>query len=179
MLHEDSWFDGSDDRDLDRGTFAIDSLHPDKPQDPLRPFHKNGSGDYWTSADAREVTALGYTYPGLEKWDYVNADGSYDRARHIDALISRLNCDYNCAWAAAQKSQLTACPGQDDGLKLASLASLIAAGKQGATDLEIDDYVVNVIYEKYIIPNLPPNRSTVLTAADLHSAEPRSRSTFS
>ena len=152
ILHEDSWFDGSDFRDEDMGTFAIDRSHSDKPQDPLRPFHKNGSGDYWTSADAREVTALGYSYPGLEKWDYVNAHGRYDRARHIDALISRLNCDYNSAWAAAEKAQFTADPGQDDRPKLASMASLTAAAQQGAIDLEIDDYVVNVIYEKYITP---------------------------
>ena len=77
------------------GTFAIDRYHPDKPSDPLRPFHKNGQEDYWTSANAREVTALNYTYPGLEKWNYVNADGSYDRDRHIRILNDSLNRDYN------------------------------------------------------------------------------------
>lgn len=124
----------------------------------------------------REVTSLGYTYPGLEKWNYVTADGSYDRARHISVLVNSLNRDYNSAWAAAEKAELTADPGQGDGLKLASMASLTAAAKQDPIDLEIDDYVVNVIYEKYIARNSPP-KSSVLTAADFLLAEPRSRST--
>ena len=177
ILHEESWFDGSDIRDEDQGTFAIDRLHHDKPQDPLRPFHKNASGDYWTSADAREVTSLGYTYPELEKWNHTTADGSYDRARHISVLVNRLNHDYNSAWAAAEKAELTADPGQGDGMKLASMATLITVAKQDPIDLEIDDYVVNVIYEKYIAPSLTSDGITMLIVIGLLSTEPHSRST--
>ena len=205
VLHEDSWFDGKDIRDQDTGSFAIDTAHPDKPLDPLRPFHKNFDGDYWTSADAREVTALDYTYPELEKWKYVNGDGSYDRDMHISALHEYLNRNYNSAWAAAEKAKLTDDPGQSAGIEpasiasltaltkqaekakltddtiqsagieldsiasltaltdspgkrdrieLASMASLTALTKQSPMDLEIDDYVVNVVYEKYVLSRI-------------------------
>ena len=100
--------------------------------------------------DAREVTALGYTYPGLEKWKYTKPDGSYDQKRHIDFLNHKLNVDYNSAWAAAEKAELTADPNQPDGVGLMSLSSLQNVIKKDPIDLiGVDDYVVNVIYEKY------------------------------
>ena len=176
ILHEVSWFDGSDPRDKDMGTFAICKNHPDKPQDPLRPFHKNVDGDYWTSADAREVTALGYTYPELEKWKYVKDDGSYDRAKHIGALSKYLNHNYNSAWTAAKKAKLTGDPGESDGVELASMASLTARTKSDSANFEIDDYVVNVIYEKYAIPIVSVDEVTMLIIVGLLSAEPRTRS---
>ncbi|KAL9607640.1 MAG: hypothetical protein Q9167_007463 [Letrouitia subvulpina] len=146
-----TWFDGSDPRDEDLGTFAIEKYHHDKPSEDLRPFHKDRDGHYWTSNDAREVTALGYTYPGLEKWKYRNLDGSYDQATHIKELTRTLNTDYNSAWSAVQKARLTADPNTDSGLKLQSLSSLIAATHVDPVDIHIDDYVVNVIYEKFAL----------------------------
>ncbi len=150
ILHEDSWFNGEDRRDEDEGTFAIQKGHRDRPQDILRPFHKNSQGDYWTSADAREVTALGYTYPGLEKWNYTKPDGSYDKERHIEVTTRRLNLEYNSAWSAAEKAELTADPGQPDDISLMSLNSLQALTKKDPVDLTVNDYVVNVIYEKSV-----------------------------
>ena len=95
ILHQnrgDDWFNGEDPRDEDQGTFAIKKRHHDDPEDPLRPFH-NGDGKHWNSTGAREVTALGYTYPGLEKWKYTKPDGSYDTARHTSELKRTLNTD--------------------------------------------------------------------------------------
>ncbi|KAI1470529.1 common central domain of tyrosinase-domain-containing protein [Daldinia caldariorum] len=149
ILHDDTWFDGEDPRDKDNGTYSIKEGHPDKPDDPLRPFHKEGGG-YWTSSDVREVTALGYTYPGLEKWHYTT-EGKYDKQKHLDALWKKLNWAYNSDWSAAQKSRLTANPGEPDGLKLARLSSLRGA----PTDMFVDDYVVNVIYEKFELDGYP------------------------
>ena len=172
-----SWFDGNDLRDKDMGTFGIEKFHHDTPQDSLRPFRKNSSGHYWTSADVREVTALGYTYPELEKWNYVKDDGSYDRASHIDALSKYLNHNYNSASAAAEKAKITDGPDQSKGIKLASRASLTALTNQDPVDIVIDDYVVNVIYEKYFVPSVSVNGFTLLILVGLLSAEPRSRST--
>ena len=158
------------------GTFGIKKDNRDTPQDSLRPFRKNSSGDYWTSADVREVTALGYTYPGLEKWNHVK-DNRYDRDGHMKDLNTFLNESYNSSGAAAQKARLTDDHDQSDGIKLASMASLTALTKQDPVDLEIDDYVVNVIYEKYIVPNTLVNGVTLLIIVGLLLAEPRSRST--
>ena len=148
ILHDDSWFDGTDPRDEDLGTFAIPKGYPDRPQDILRPFHKNSQGDYWTSADVREVTTLGYTYPSLEKWKYTKSNGTYDKERHVDEIKRRLNMAYNSAWSAAEKAELSADPGQPDGLSLMSLNRLQEVTKREPIDLTINDYVVNVIYEK-------------------------------
>ncbi|KAI5865367.1 Di-copper centre-containing protein [Durotheca rogersii] len=145
VLHDNSWFDGSDPRDEDLGTFSIPFRHKDKPTDPLRPFHK-GDGAYWTSSDVREPTALGYTYPGLERWRYTT-NGVYDKQKHLRALKKTLNANYNGDWSAAQKSRLTADPGQLDGPRLASLRDLPGT----PDDLITHDYVVNVIYEKFAL----------------------------
>ncbi|KAI1800384.1 Di-copper centre-containing protein [Daldinia bambusicola] len=149
ILHDDTWFDGKDPRDEDEGNYYIKPGHPDKPDDPLRPFHKEGGG-YWTSSDVREVTALGYTYPGLEKWHYTTK-GKYDKQKHLNALCQKLNWAYNSDWSAVQKSRLTADPDGLDGPKLARLSSL----GEAPIDMRVDDYVVNVIYEKFELDGHP------------------------
>lgn len=148
-MHEDSWFDGTHPWDEDLGTFSIKTSHHDLPQDDLRPFHKDATGSYWNSVDAREIAALGCTYPELEKWKHIQVDGSYDREGHISHLKGKLNDQYNSARSAAEKAELTAGPGQTDGLNLMSLSSLQAVSNKGLVDIiGTDDYVVNVIYEK-------------------------------
>ncbi|KAF7557568.1 hypothetical protein G7Z17_g592 [Cylindrodendrum hubeiense] len=46
---------------------------------------------FWLHHCVREVTALGYTYPGLEKWQHTKADGTYDRDEHLKSLHCALN----------------------------------------------------------------------------------------
>ncbi|KAI1474550.1 Di-copper centre-containing protein [Daldinia eschscholtzii] len=149
MLHDDSWFDPNDIRNEDNGTYSIKRGHMDKPDDPLRPFHKEG-GQYWTSSDVREVTALGYTYPGLEKWKYTTK-GVYDKKKHTDEIKERNNKAYGSDWSAVQKSRLTADPGESAGFQLASRGGLGG----DPIDLTVDDYVVNVIYEKFELNGNP------------------------
>lgn len=33
---------------------------------PLKPFHKNAAGDFWTSTTSRNVAVFGYTYPEIQ-----------------------------------------------------------------------------------------------------------------
>ncbi|KAI1105912.1 Di-copper centre-containing protein [Jackrogersella minutella] len=146
VLHDNSWFDGTDPRDEDLGTFSISFGHKDKPTDTLRPFHKDQHGNYWTSDDVREVTALGYTYPGLEKWLYTT-NGVYDKQKHLKALKKTLNNNYNSDWSAQQKAKITAGPDQPNGPPLRSLSTLPAK----PVDLTTHDYVVNVLYEKFAL----------------------------
>lgn len=109
------------------GNFYIPSGTSDKLTDALRSFHKTSDGQYYISDDIRELTPLGYTYPGLEKLGYTAADGSYDKTRHIKELTKTLNYNYNASWAAAERSELTADPGQMDGVGLMSLGALVQA----------------------------------------------------
>ncbi|KAK4691376.1 hypothetical protein P7C71_g5612, partial [Lecanoromycetidae sp. Uapishka_2] len=101
-----------------------------------------------TKPDGHNVSQMGHmAHVPLAAFDPI----FWVHHRHISVLVSRLNRDYNSAWAAAEKAELTADPGQDDGIKLTSMASLIAEAKRDPMDLEIDDYVVNVIYEKFAL----------------------------
>jgi tyrosinase len=142
-----SWFDGTNERDMDDGTFSIAQGTRNKPSDPLRPFHKDEAGTYWTSNDCRDVTPLGYTYPGLEKWRYT-ASGTYDRESHLKAVRKDLNRKYNSARIAALKSHLTADPGKN-GSALMSMQMLLQVPKAVIKEVTtIDDYIINVIYER-------------------------------
>lgn len=145
LLHETKWFNELEDkRYQDMGTFAIEEKHKDRPEDPLRPFRKDHEGNYWTSTDAKEPTHMGYTDPGLEKWKYTKSDGTYDKEAHLNALRRSLNEDYNSAKNAAIKAKLT----EKAGSKLMSLSSLMEETPWTPKDIEVHDYVVNVVYKK-------------------------------
>ncbi|KAJ7218944.1 hypothetical protein C8J57DRAFT_1596327 [Mycena rebaudengoi] len=42
------------------------------PETPLAPFHKDTKGTKYDSNDIRYITALGYTYPELQRWKFPN-----------------------------------------------------------------------------------------------------------
>jgi len=134
VLHDDSWFDPRRTKDL--------------PTDDLRPFHRDTEGNYWNSNLAREVTSLGYTYPWLEKWQYEGPDGTYDKEKHQRELTQRLTFAYNSPRSAALKAELTRDPGQPDGVGLMPLQKLMAATHRDPVDMTVNDYVINVEYEK-------------------------------
>ncbi|KAK3314844.1 common central domain of tyrosinase-domain-containing protein [Apodospora peruviana] len=121
----------------------------DSPEDDLRPFHRDAAGSYWNSNRVRETTALGYTYPWLEKWQHTRPDGTYDKEAHKAEVIKQLTKAYNSPRSAAERSKLTRDPGEADGFGLMSIPKLMAAThRDSLLDLTVNDYVVNVIYEK-------------------------------
>lgn len=145
MLHDDSWFVADDIRNKDQGNFFLEFGHDDKPTDELRPF-RDGNGAYYTSEAVREVTTLGYTYKGLERWLYTGPDGTYNKQQHLSELHESLLRAYNSSWKAAQASNLSDDPGQNTGVGLMSIDDYA----QGPVDLiGVDDYVVDIVYEKY------------------------------
>ncbi|KAF5988305.1 di-copper centre-containing protein [Fusarium bulbicola] len=156
ILHDDdkgnTWFDGSDPRDKDEGNFAIPRQQIDKPDSPLKPFLKStGEEDYYTSNDIRDVTPLGYTYPGLEKWNYTDQDGKYNKERHVKDLNILLNNAYGSGRRAVQKARLTASPGQP-GLQLNAITRDDVPEED---QIGVPDYVVDVIYEKFALDGVP------------------------
>ncbi|KAI8159640.1 hypothetical protein K4K49_007538 [Colletotrichum sp. SAR 10_70] len=146
VLHDDTWFVDNDVRNKDEGNFFLEANHDDRSTDFLRPFH-NENGDYFTSDSVRHVTALGYTYGGLEKWLYLKQDGTYDDKKHLSELRRKLLSDYGASWKAAQASHFTDDPGEANGLSLAHFTEKVDAFRP-VDRIGIDDYVVDVVYEK-------------------------------
>ncbi|KAK0749661.1 common central domain of tyrosinase-domain-containing protein [Schizothecium vesticola] len=132
----DRWFDKT------RNKYSEKAVKAD-----LRPFHR-ADGAYWTSNDARYITPLGYTYPILDKQPFI-VNGVYQRDLHIGAINGELNTKYNTAREAAAKAALTADPGRS-GPRLMKLSALmaVAPNPETALDQTVNDYAVNVVYEK-------------------------------
>jgi tyrosinase len=144
ILHDDQWFVDEDVRNKEQGNFFLEFAHPGRATDNLRPFH-NSDGKYFTSNDVREVTKLGYTYKGLERWLHKGSDGSYDKTAHLAQLRESLLLDYGSSWNAAQKAFISDDPGQNTGVGLMSFKDYEA----DPVDLiGVDDYVVDIVYEK-------------------------------
>ena len=143
-LHENSWFDARNDAEA---------------REPLRPFHKDTRGTYWNSHDTRHITELGYTYPILDKQRHIQS-GVYQKDAHIRVIKAELTDQYNAARSAAEKAALTPDPvpgGAIQGLGLMRMQKLLAAApnQDDLVDMTVDDYAVNVVYEKYA-PCHPP-----------------------
>ncbi|KAK4227792.1 common central domain of tyrosinase-domain-containing protein [Podospora fimiseda] len=158
----DNWFDGSDVRDRDTGNWAIRRNNPDRPTDPLRPFHKDETGTtYWNSNDIRDTAPLGYTYPELEKWKYIDAEGNYDHDAHKAALSVYLNTSYNAAARAAFLATATRNPGEEaqdpESAKptLQGLQLFSSPPTPKADIIGYDDYVVNIIYNRFALSGRP------------------------
>lgn len=160
VLHsssESNWFNGTDTRDQDSGNWIIDQNHPDLPTDPLRPFHKDEVGTCWMSNDLRETAPLGYTYPQLEKWKYVNNKEERDAEAHKAALTVYLKQYHNAAAKDAFKAVNTADPGEEESSK-PNLHQLELRGPDLTPDRDligIDDYVVNVVYNRFALGGRP------------------------
>lgn len=162
VLHSgesDNWFDGTDARDQDSGNWAIAKYHRDLPSDHLRPFHKDEEGHYWNSNDIRETAPLGYTYPELEKWKYMDGQGNYDAAHHKETLKAYINRRYNSAAKAAVKARLTADPGEShDSSRKPNLLQLQLTTPDPTPEDDIigfNDYIVNVVYNRHVLFFLP------------------------
>lgn len=154
-----NWSDGTDARDKDSGNWAIKKNHADLPSEDLRPFHRDEGGSYWKPNDVRETAPLGYTYPELEKWKYVDAQGKYDAAAHKAALIESLNKLHNTGARAAFQARLTADPGEEaqDSSK-PTLTQLRLTNPDLTPDQDIigfNDYVVNVVYNGLALGGRP------------------------
>ena len=144
FLHEDAWFDISDKREVDGGTFAIPAGTVDKPTDELKPFHKDANGKCYTSDDVRYIQDLGYTYPLLDKTPFIE-NGVYVKQKHLAYVRKELNKNYNGDERAARLSLRT--PAERRPIESAILQEV--EKPETFEDFQIDDYVVNIIYEKY------------------------------
>ena len=61
------------------GTYTITEGQTLDENTPLAPFHKDSSGNFWTSASVRSTGTFGYSYPELLYWKY-SRPGPYTTA---------------------------------------------------------------------------------------------------
>lgn len=62
-IYPNSWIEPEE---TDMETATIKSGDILTGETPLKPFHKNAAGDFWTSTTSRDVAAFGYTYPEIQ-----------------------------------------------------------------------------------------------------------------
>ncbi|KAH6906532.1 tyrosinase [Coprinopsis sp. MPI-PUGE-AT-0042] len=58
-----------------------------KPSDPLKPFHRNTTAGFWSPDLCRHHFHLGYTYPELQPWNFVNEK---EYQAYINTTVSKL-----------------------------------------------------------------------------------------
>lgn len=144
---------------------------------PLIPFRSNQYGDYHTARGSWDVEGFGYTYPETQRWlPKYQTDGKFDESKLADELTTTLNQRYNSSASAQKKAILTttreAAPdktishetvvtdtapkisaqigGQEvNGVSISAVPSDKKPHEILPDVLEAEDYVANVIYEKY------------------------------
>lgn len=99
---------------------------------PLRPFHRNAGGAFWTSNDVRDTRTFRYTYP-----EFSNSDGS---ANAIRGYINRLYGPSASATAGSSKRTAAPEPGMLDnvldGAVDGALDSVSQVVKEAQADIE-------------------------------------------
>ena len=121
----------------------------------LVPFHVDTAGKHWRGAEARDWRVMGYTYPELQKWNFVNA-GRFDQQAYVNSIYSTVKNLY-----ATTASAVRAVAGgggiASSGIRAPVLAphtqEHFSAGghshhSHGPEKWEENDYIVNVLYEK-------------------------------
>lgn len=147
-------------------------------QIPLVPFRSNSYGDYHTARSSWDTESFGYTYPETKRWEAkYQTDGKFDENKLQVELATFLNGKYNSSASAQKKAILTTTRdavsdktishpeaaanteapkigAQIAGQEVKGLVISAVADGQKAEDilpevLTAEDYVANVIYEKY------------------------------
>ncbi|KAL6236483.1 hypothetical protein BDW75DRAFT_250041 [Aspergillus navahoensis] len=80
-----------------RGDFfqeAIGLPETISPATPLRPFHKDDDGMYWTSEEVRDFRALGYTYPDLHLVQPGSGGIPFDATAYKTKLFENITLKY-------------------------------------------------------------------------------------
>lgn len=63
------------------------------PTTPLRPFHKDEEGHYWTSQEVQDFRALGYNYPDLHSVKPDSVAG-FDADAYKTKLLEQITLKY-------------------------------------------------------------------------------------
>lgn len=157
--------------------FAIwQAIHPKKaapqywfenPEDgrkELKPFRKDEAGTYWNSDDVYDTTKLGYTYSDLPmKRGSQDGTGSDLDEQQLNAIKTRINKVYGATRSCQQKAALTEVRPElltlEAALTTAPPAKIKAQVPKDYEEdrLDVNDYLVNIIFERYLfLPSMRP-----------------------
>ncbi|KAI0422786.1 tyrosinase [Xylaria grammica] len=131
-LNPDKWFETDIQRFFDQKIVGSGSVITNKT--PLRPFHKDTGGTYWTPDDARDWFKLGYTYPELPTGKETPAQ-----------LLRMVNDNYGIS--------------RQEALKLAKSATAPVPGVEVLDDdgARVYDYALSIKYSKFALGGRPFN----------------------
>ncbi|KAF2967938.1 hypothetical protein GQX73_g5626 [Xylaria multiplex] len=130
-LNPDKWFETDIQRYFDQKIVGSGSLITNKT--PLRPFHKDTEGTYWTPDDTRDWFKLGYTYPELRTGKETSAQ-----------LLRMVNDNYGIT--------------RKEALMLAQSASAPLPGLEVIDDgAKTYDYALSIKYSKFALGGHPFN----------------------
>ncbi|TGJ84363.1 hypothetical protein E0Z10_g4430 [Xylaria hypoxylon] len=131
-LNPDKWFETDIQRFFDQKIVGSGSLITNKT--PLRPFHKDTTGTYWTPDDTRDWFKLGYTYPELPTGKETSAQ-----------LLRMVNDNYGIT--------------RKEALMLAKSASTPLPGLEAIDDdgAKMFDYALSIKYSKFALGGSPFN----------------------
>jgi hypothetical protein len=149
----------------------------------LRPFRQR-NGEYHDSSTVQDTRSLGYAYPELKRWlpEY-QTNGRFDPKKLRADLQVQIKAVYNASGAAVRKALFTDTRDESQSVAITTssafaqtdvpkvraqitqapqgLMSMMAAGPGDLPDLpdvlDMEDYVVNVRYERYDPSNKQPS----------------------
>ena len=163
------WFDTKDQELKDKGTWSIKPGTTDTPNTPLAPFHKNQAGTSFDSNDVRSWFALGHTYPELQPWDPKHQEsGHFSPEKYLSNVRTAVTDLYDLGtnlFLSKPEPSLMA----TTGVTQAAQAVLSGPPKKATHD----DYIVNVLYDRYAV-----NLLDFLSVTDRFKQIPLRRSSF-
>ncbi|KZS90419.1 Di-copper centre-containing protein [Sistotremastrum niveocremeum HHB9708] len=146
-LNPNAWFDDPSQQLVDNsGNWSTPPGTTDTPNSALAPFHTDTQGTYWIANDVRDWTKLGYSYPELQPWlPQYNPNGQFSQDLYSADISKQVNALYSNARTLL--------------LKQPAPAAFSARGPtdvhHGAKIVEENDYVVNVLYERFELGGQP------------------------
>ncbi|MCJ1352324.1 MAG: hypothetical protein MMC33_002308 [Icmadophila ericetorum] len=149
-LNPTSWFDTADKELPNDGTWSIPQDQIDTPTTSLAPFHTDANGTYFDSNGCRGWLQCGYSYPELQPWlSKYNSTGSFNNNLYISDLKATINSLYG-----STRNLMLSSPN----LVAQSLMPQLRAEpgpRQVTSAVEHDDYIVNVLYERFALSGFP------------------------
>lgn len=140
-LNGDIWFSDPDEQLTEsRGNWSLPKGGVNTPKTPLAPF-RGSDGEYYDSDGVRHCSEVGYAYPELQPWKYLDGQGQVDKKRYHNAIRERLSELY----ATNRKLVLAKAVSDDPGWQMETEKST------GAEYSPSTDYIANVRYERYVL----------------------------
>ncbi|KAL3471608.1 hypothetical protein BJX99DRAFT_266607 [Aspergillus californicus] len=154
-LNPDKFFTNGYQGDFDQKVIGLPTTVT--PTTPLRPFHKDVEGNYWTSEEVRDFRALGYNYPELHPVK-PGSQGAFDAEAYKTKLFEGVTLKYGVSRLEA----LTQLELSKNGIgkPLPEGMREVHGGVAG------NDFAISIRYSKFAFGGRPFNIEIYLEPAD-------------